>query len=679
VLREAAVGFAGALSGEAVATVAQRAVSRLSPDGDVSGVRFVAWGSFDQLPGVPAVSPAADMVAVPSVLPTTGMPMGTLLVGRAVAEHADLSAALGVISAQAALALERVRLNTELTRYGQDHLNAMVEQTADVILIVDDDDRIRYASPSARVLLGTSALRDTMLLDLVDPAQRRSAEYLLRYARRADPDTAGGSGRADWIMHTLDGRTVQVEVSCRDLRAEDSVGGIVVTLRDVTAQRHLEHELTRRVFRDTLTGLPNRLLFGERLSEAMAAATGVTGVLLINLDNFRVINEGLGRETGDAVMRAVATRLRDTAGADYVTARLGGDEFAVLIPNAAGIQAVEVMAARITDALNSPILGAADVLSCTGSVGVATSTEADTEEELLRHADLALDAAKAAGNGRWRRYDSSMINAVMYRMEMRLALGQALHDQSLIVEYQPIVALATGRTAGFEALVRWRHPTRGLLSPSEFIDIAEESGLITPIGEWVLATAICSARQWPRFAPEDPPYVSVNVSPQQFRSSGFVDTVRRLLIETGLPPDRLVLEITESLVLRDDDGVWEDLRRLRRWGIRVAIDDFGTGYSALSYLRRVPLDIVKLDRIFISTMTTSSRQRELVEGIVRLTRALDLAVVAEGIETEGQRDMSTSIGCTYGQGYLYSRSMPETDAADWLAREQIAAIAGRHR
>jgi len=322
-----------------------------------------------------------------------------------------------------------------------------------------------------------------------------------------------------------------------------------------------------------------------------------------------------------------------------------------------------------------PVSSGEGLTSCSASIGLATTVDAATAHDLIRHAELALHAAKAGGHGRWRRYEPSMTDAITHRLELRSELSRALQEHSLIVEYQPIVALRTRRTAGFEALVRWQHPVRGRIPPADFIDIAEESGLIVPIGAWVLATALSGARDWWQAAPDDPPYVSANVSPHQFRSRGFVDTVHRLLLEARLPPDRLVLEITESLLLRDDDEVWEDLKRLRQQGVRIAIDDFGTGYSALGYLRQVPLDIVKLDRLFISTISTSDRQRELVRGIVGLASTLNLTVVAEGIETEREREVAAAIGCTYGQGFLFSRSISGADAAQRLVNERAVANA----
>jgi predicted signal transduction protein with EAL and GGDEF domain len=350
---------------------------------------------------------------------------------------------------------------------------------------------------------------------------------------------------------------------------------------------------------------------------------------------------------------------------------MGGDEFAILLPSVPSLAAADAVGTRITAAVAEP---RPDTVVCTASVGLATTGPADDEPSLVRNAEHALSVAKAAGGNQWRRFEAAMADAVRYRTELRGALGQALRDGSLVVEYQPIVRLTDGKTLGFEALVRWQHPTRGLLSPSEFIDIAEDSGLITPIGEYVLQVATAAASTWGTGC-----FVTVNVSARQFRSRGFVGGVLAQLREVGLAPSRLVIEITESLLLRDDDDVWEDLNRLRQAGVRVAIDDFGTGYSSLGYLRQVPLDIVKLDRLFISTMASSDRQRDLVRGIVDLIRTLNLEVVAEGIETVPQRRLVAGIGCEYGQGFLFARPMSELDVQRWLARRSPELAAAAHR
>jgi diguanylate cyclase (GGDEF)-like protein/PAS domain S-box-containing protein len=546
--------------------------------------------------------------------------------------------------------------------------NALIEQARDAILVVDDANRIRFASASARALFGTASLHSQAFLDFVEPSERGVAESLLQAVRQAETGRTGPV-HADLTMASADGRVSRNELICRDLRSDASIGGLVITLRDVTRQRRLEHELTRSLFRDRLTDLPNQASFRDSLSRVMAADTKRAAVVVLDVDRFRVVNEGLGRATGDQVLVAIARRLQTVAGDNALTARLGSDEFAILVENVDTFDAADALAARVQEAFAQPLLAGGDSVSCSASIGVATTAEADTDHEILSHADLAHDAAKVAGPGSWRRYEPSMVEAVRYRTELLSTLGRTLDDGSLIVEYQPILSLTAPHTVGFEALVRWRHPTRGQLSPAEFIDIVEDSELIHPVGKHVLSSAIATAATWPHRSGQDPPYVSVNVSVRQFRERQFADSLLAQLERGGLAPRRLVLEITESLLLREDDLVWEELSRLHSQGIRIAIDDFGTGYSALGYLRQVPLDIVKLDRVFISTLASSDRQRALVAGIVGLVKALGLDVVAEGIETQQQRDACVEIGCSWGQGYLFARSMPASATVTWLDRE----------
>ena len=407
----------------------------------------------------------------------------------------------------AQLARERLRagqaIRDQVAASGS--LTALVEQTSDVILVLDDEDQIRYASPSARALFGTAVLHGRPLPDLVDPRERRTAQHLLRYARRADQS---GGGRADWTIRGADGSASRVEVFCRDLRSDDAVRGLVVTLRDVTGQRRLESALTRQVFLDPLTGLPNRLFLRDRTSDAVIRNGGVAGLIVLDLDHFRGVNEGLGRETGDQVLIAVSRRIRDWAGPANVAARLGGDEFAVLIPHVGAREPGEPareaiqktmtgLAQRLQSVLAEPVRVGADAVTMTVSMGISTTMDADSETELLRQADLALDAAKIGGRARSCCYEHAMKDAMTHRQELRSALASAVDEGALVVHYQPIVVLGSGRVVGFEALVRWNHPTHGLLPPSQFIDIAEESGLIVPIGQHVLRSALRTARRWP--------------------------------------------------------------------------------------------------------------------------------------------------------------------------------------
>ncbi|WP_155368227.1 putative bifunctional diguanylate cyclase/phosphodiesterase [Catellatospora vulcania] len=669
VLRDAAAELAVAAGAEEVVAALDRAVTRLTPVGASHELRIRlpedSAGSGDHRPG--EGEPVA-LLPIEASTPAAG-PVGILLVDRDTAARTALRPALEAMSAQAALAMERIRLTAEVSRYRSfREVEALMEQTHDVVLIIDGDGRIRYASPSAGNVFGTSALRHARLLDFLDSVQRPAAEFLLRHVRAGGADR--GEGRADWTIQALDGRTPVVEVTCRELRPGDASRDVALTLHDVTAQRRLEHDLTARMFHDSLTGLPNRVLFAERTEHAVAADIGPTAVLLVDLDDFGSVNDGFGHVVGDEVLRQVSRRLSDLIGERGVVARFGGDEFAALVQDADTVADVEHTAVRLCRSLSLPIrTSGGTVVACRASVGVATTLHAGSAHELLRNANQALRAAKSDGGGKWHRYEPSTTDQ-MRHAQLRADLGRAVGEGALFLEYQPIVALGTGRTVGFEALLRWQHPTYGRLPPGEFIEIAEDTGLIVPIGEWVLATAMRAADRWHAGAQVRAPYVSVNVSAHQFRSDDFVDSFARLLTATGLPAHRVVLEITESLLLRDDDKVWHALELLRAKGARVAIDDFGTGYSALGYLRQIPLDIVKLDRLFVRGLATSRRQRDLVEGIVTLTRALNLDVVAEGIETERERQASAATGCTYGQGYLFARPMSETDTLTWLAAEQ---------
>jgi len=443
-----------------------------------------------------------------------------------------------------------------------------------------------------------------------------------------------------------------------------------VTLRDVTEQRRLERELTHRAYHDALTGLPNRALFAERIQQALAhvqqGGGTLLGVLLLDLDDFKIVNDTLGHDLGDELLIGVSHRLTEVLRHRDLAARLGGDEFAVVIEDATDPAAIEEVAARIVTAFREPFSLDGQQVNGSVSVGVATSADAPASADLLRHADLALYVAKGDGKSQWRRYQPDLHTAITQRLTLRTELDAALAEGQLQLEYQPIVALSTGATAGFEALVRWNHPTRGRLLPHDFIDLAEESGLIEPMGDWVLRAALAAAADWYRLGRLNGLYVSVNVSASQFRDSSFADRVLGEVSAHRLAPNALMLEITESLLVRDDDRLWRDLARLRRAGVRIAIDDFGTGYSSLSYLRSVPLDVLKIDRLFTSTITASRKQRALVDGIIQLAQTLGLQVVAEGVESSAERTLLTELGCPFGQGYLFARPLPLADTMDWL-------------
>ncbi|WBB97963.1 MULTISPECIES: EAL domain-containing protein [unclassified Solwaraspora] len=593
---------------------------------------------------------------------------GVLLVSAETSVLNALRDAIEVLASHATMALERIRLGDEINRRDAEvYFRALVQNSVDIILIVDDGDAVRYASPAVQTVLGRPAPDGGQLTDLVDPPDHgRVLEGLALVRSSGEPHDW-----PDWRLRHADGSTVQVEVSCRDLRSDRAVRGLVLTLRDVTERRRLEQELTHRAFHDSLTGLANRVLFHDRVQQAVARAqrSGLAvGVLFIDLDDFKVVNDTMGHQAGDELLVAVANRLAATLGSADAAARLGGDEFAALVDDATDPAEVEQAAQRVVAAFAEPFRLAGRMVGGAVSVGVATTSDAGGTDELLRHADLALYVAKGAGKGRWRRYQPALHVSLIRRMELRTALERSAPESDFAVVYQPIIELASGNAVGLEALLRWRHPSLGLLRPDQFIDVAEETGLIEPIGDWVLGRALAAVSQWRAALPVgEAPYVSINVSARQFRVAGFTGKVRRELIAAGLPANSVMLELTESLLLQNDDQVWSDLAQLRELGVRLAIDDFGTGFSSLSYLRQLPIDVLKIDRSFTAEMAFSQRQRSLVDGIIRLAHSLGLQVVAEGIETVADRNLLGDLGCGYGQGYLFSRPLAEADAVAWLA------------
>ncbi|MEV8506397.1 EAL domain-containing protein [Actinoplanes sp. NPDC051475] len=705
-LREASAALVSAKDAEEVADAVRKAVAQLLPD-DVPH-RVVLAMAYTE-PGQPISAEAAAQsaqdraagtavrlvatrdvdwaVAVrltqfnmvlrcPLVLadrPNGDPLVGVLHVGGPTWALQGLERALEVLATQVALALERIALSVEVIRRNSEaYFRTLVLNTSDVILIVDDEDRVRYSSPSAVTVLGGDPVGAT-LPDIIHPGDRPRLAEVLAAVRAGEVVQNGIDFRAVGRRRT----EVMLEMHCRDLRTDQTVAGLVVTLRDVTERRQLERELTHQAFHDALTGLANRVLFADRLQHALARGArdgSVVGVLFIDLDDFKIVNDTLGHAVGDQMLVAVAARIAGALRSDDTAARLGGDEFAALVENVQDPGAVEETASRILAALAEPIIVDGEALQAVASIGITTTPEADNADELLRQADLALYVAKGAGKNQWRRYQSHLHGAMVERLELRSALDHAVNEGHFLLQYQPIVSLASDEAAGFEALVRWHHPTRGLIAPDEFIEVAEESGLIVPMGRWVLDQALHTVAQWRRTLPRTrQPYVSVNVSVRQFREAGFVDQVRASLEFAGVPPQALMLEITETLLISDDEQIWSDLEILRDLGVRIAIDDFGTGYSSLGYLRQRPIDVLKIDKMFIDDMVNNDQQFALVRGILSLAQTLNLTVVAEGIEDATHREILAQLGCPLGQGYYYSSPLDATEALSWLRNPQPIA------
>jgi diguanylate cyclase (GGDEF)-like protein len=427
----------------------------------------------------------------------------------------------------------------------------------------------------------------------------------------------------------------------------------------VTDRKGLEDMLKRLAFHDPLTLLANRALFRDRVEHAIAGSRrrgNSVAAIFVDLDNFKKINDSLGHGEGDRVLRATAQRLSKCTRAADTVARLGGDEFAVLVEDAADEESVIGTAARIVEALKEPFAFGTSSLRVAASVGVAFAGEGDGVEELLRNADVAMYHAKAQGKSRYAVFQAKMQEAVRDRLRIEADLARAIGRNELRLLYQPIVDLESGYLLGVEALVRWQHPERGLIPPSEFITVAEESGQVVGLGRWVLYEACQQVRAWQDRMPRGRQLrVAVNVSGQQLQGDDLVAEVTGVLAHSGLDPGCLVIEMTESVVMNDTEATFAKLQALKRLGVRIAIDDFGTGYSSLSYLHRFPIDILKIDRSFVQRLGAEMDGGELARAIITLGETLGLEVVAEGIEYEHQVRQLMGLGCVAGQGYYYSK------------------------
>ncbi|HEV2089342.1 MAG TPA: bifunctional diguanylate cyclase/phosphodiesterase [Cryptosporangiaceae bacterium] len=606
----------------------------------------------------------------------SGPPLGTVIVAADEAVLTAQQSTLEVLASQGSLAVERVALTQEINRRESEaYFRTLVQNTADVILIVDADDRVRYASPSARVVFGDVCMVDEPVTDLIGAPERARFGAALAGVR------AGQPWEDDTTWHATGPHRTQVELeaTCRDLRADPTVHGLVLTLRDVTERRRLERDLRHSALHDPLTGLPNRALFRDHVEDAVQQSRGgsLAGVLLLDVDDFKVVNDTLGHTVGDQLLVGVAERLAAELGPGAVSARLGGDEFAALVCDVTDAAEIEAMAGRLVVAFTEPFEVDGGTASGMVSVGVATTDEAGDVGQLLSYADIALYSAKRAGKGRWRRYESGLHAAMLERLELRAALDRAFTEDAFTLLYQPIVRIRDGGLVGFEALVRWEHPTRGAIPTAELIEIAEETGLVLRLGRRILDRALAEAATWSRDAAgADQPYLSVNVSAAQLQDGRFVDFVRATLQRVNVPPQLLMLEITESILLRNEKQVWVDLMALRAMGVRIAIDDFGTGYSALSYLQHFPVDILKLDKTFIDDLAESETQQAFVQAILRLAAVFNMNVIAEGVEDPAQRDVLAGTDCRFGQGHLFAPPLPAGGVAEWLAHRGIPAAVG---
>jgi diguanylate cyclase (GGDEF)-like protein/PAS domain S-box-containing protein len=584
--------------------------------------------------------------------------LGTFgLLGIAVARHAV--AVRGLIDQSA----QRAQEATEA------RFRAMVQHSSDLITIIDEPDRIRYVSPAISRVYGypPESVEGSALRELIHPEDVTAMLAFLVEAGEHERRVTS----SHWRLRHASGEWCRVEMVAVNLSSDPTVNGLVLTTRDVSHRVALEEQLLHRAFHDELTGLANRALFTNRVEQALVKAKRSaqhTAVLFLDLDDFKEVNDSLGHAAGDALLVQGAARLRACLRAGDTAARLGGDEFAVLLENCAadGTDATYV-AGRISGAFSRPFTLEDREAFSTASIGIAVSTGSEAHDELLRNADLAMYLAKKRGKARIERFAPHMHEEVVERLDLLADLRHAIERDELQLVYQPIVDLATGTVSGLETLVRWLHPTRGSIGPNDFIPLAEQSGLIVPIGRWVMLHACAHARHWSRSLPElQPVTVTVNLSARQLLDEDLIDDVANALRVAGLRRDQLVLELTESTLLTNSEETIGILTSLKSLGVRLAIDDFGTGYSSLSYLHRFPIDVLKIDKSFVNDIAESAGGGALASAVIALGDSLRLRTVAEGIETTEQSDVLRRLGCRYGQGFLFSRPLAPSDVMPYL-------------
>lgn len=563
----------------------------------------------------------------------------------------------------------------------EQRFRSLVQNAPDLITVVDVDERVLYQSPSIRRVLGYEA--DDIVGNQLSSYVHEDDLVALRAFMHELVSNPEEIGSVEVRLRHRDGSWRYLEIRGSD-RRDDPVAGIVLNSRDITKHKNLEEELTFQAFHDSLTGLANRASFTDRLAHALARSrrTGtIPAVLFIDLDNFKAVNDSFGHSAGDEVLASVAKRIQSCLRAEDTTARLGGDEFAVLLEDLDTPDRARLVAERILRAQEAPFSYQGQDVYVRASIGVATADGLNDDEQsgvrtILRNADVAMYAAKRDGKAYYEVYDEVMHASVLRRLELLGDLRSAVERKEFFIQYQPLVDLRTLEVRGLEALVRWNHPQHGMISPADFIPIAEESGAIRALGLWVMEEACRQMGEWDRELPDDQKlYLSVNVSVQQILDRDFVGEVEDVLERTAFDPTRLTLEITESITMYPGEATMTALNQLKALGARLAIDDFGTGSSSYAYLQHFPFDVVKIDKSFIQHEDGAGDTLELTRKIVEMGKLLKLEVLAEGIEEEAQLEELREMGCAMGQGYLFAKPMDASDVLDHLSRSPSSKAA----
>jgi diguanylate cyclase (GGDEF)-like protein/PAS domain S-box-containing protein len=584
-----------------------------------------------------------------------------------------------VVVRQIAAVRENVRLLSEQSkRENEARFEALVRHSSDVITIVDPDTVVRYVSPTIAQIFGhlPSELEGKRLAELVHPDDvPRTLSFFMSVLPRGAVTTP-----AEWRIRHKDGGWREVEVIGTNLLDEPTVRGIVLNTRDISERKALQAELTHQAFHDTLTGLANRALFLDRVTHALALArrhSRTIAVIFLDLDNFKTVNDSLGHAQGDMLLIHTSERMQHAVRTADTIARFGGDEFAILIEDASDNDAAMTVVERVLESMRHPFHLEGKEVFASASIGIASADPDHTASDLLRNADMAMYIAKQSGKGQYRRYEARMHTEALERLELEADLRHAIERDEFTLRYQPIVLLHTGEIAGVEALVRWNHPTRGMMSPLTFIPLAEETGLIVPLGRWVVREACRQAVGWQSLRPEGHPLtLTINISGHQLQGEHVVEDVRRALSDSGLDPRNLVLEITESVLMQQSETILERLHALKALGVRLAIDDFGTGYSSLGYLQRFPIDILKIDKSFVDDVGRGDTESALARAVIALGETLQLQTIAEGIELKQQLSGLQDLGCELGQGFFFDKPIEPADIETAL-RNAYAPLVGR--
>ena len=611
---------------------------------------------------------------------------GVLILSSPYVLPRELVDSLVSLASQVSLAVEGASLAEDLhRRQSEARFRSLVAHSSDLITVLDAQGTVTYQSPSVERVLGyrVAEIEGRDFADLLSSSDQPRLAQILSGVGEA---YAGGGSETHVIECSLehrDGTWLQFEVQYTDLLQDEHVRGIVLNGRDVSERKAFEEQLAHQAFHDPVTELANRALFADRVQHSIRRSSRggpSIGVVFIDLDDFKTVNDSLGHAAGDTVLQEVARRLLDTVRPADTVARFGGDEFAVLLDEVMDSAEAANIAGRILSALELQYDIGGKLVYPRASLGICLAGggfgSADAEE-LLRNADVAMYMAKRERKGSYRVFEPAMHERVVERLELQAELQRALELDQLELHYQPVVRLEEGADYGVEALIRWIHPTRGAIQPPHFIPLAEETDLVIPIGRWVLDEACRQGvRLHERFPLIPPLTISVNLSAKQLQSETIVDDVRAALERSGLPPSALVLEITETAMMSDTDLAVRRLRELKSIGVLLAMDDFGTGYSSLSYLSRFPVDVIKMDRSFLSSEHEDSN---LAAAIIGLGKSLKLQVVAEGIERPEQIASLRALGCELGQGFLFAKPMKQRALISYLGAKMTAAGKRRSR